>query len=71
MWKFEEHQVKISNKFSALGNVTNNININGTLANIIENIKTSAKHSLRSCDVKVAKTMFCRRALSCIRGWLD
>jgi hypothetical protein len=49
IWR-KKYQIKISNKFAALENVSDNEDINGDWENIKENIKTSAKVSLGLYD---------------------
>jgi hypothetical protein len=42
----EQYQVKITNRFAALENIDDNVDMNRAWENIRENIKTSAKDSL-------------------------
>ena len=41
----KQYQIEITNKFSALGNISDDGDINRAWENIKENIKTSAKES--------------------------
>ena len=43
----KHYQVEITNRFAALGNISDDGDINRAWENIKENIKTSAKESLR------------------------
>jgi len=49
IWR-KKYQIKISNKFAALENVSNCEDINGDWENIKDNIKTSPKVSLGLYD---------------------
>jgi hypothetical protein len=51
----KEYQVKISNRFATLENLDNHVDINGTLENIREKIKISAKESLGHYELKQHK----------------
>ena len=48
----KHYQIKISNRFAALGNLSDNENINRAWENIKENIKISAKESLGQYEWK-------------------
>ena len=48
----KQYQIKISNWFASLGNVSNDEYINRILENIKENIKISAKESLGLHELK-------------------
>jgi hypothetical protein len=60
LWKLndaevkEQYQVKITNRFAALKNCDNNVDINTAWENIRENIKTSAKESLGHFELTAA-----------------
>jgi len=48
----KQYQIKISNRFEALENLSNNKDINRAWENIEENIKTSAKQTLGLDEMK-------------------
>jgi len=52
----KQYQIKISNRFAALGKLNDSENINRAWENIQENIKTSAKDSLGLYELKQHKT---------------
>ena len=54
----KQYQIKITNRFAALGNLSDDEDIQGTWENIKENIKTSAKHSLGLHELKQHKPWF-------------
>ncbi len=54
----KQNQIENTNKFAALGNLSNNEDVNRTWENIKENIKTSAKESLGLHKVKQHKLWF-------------
>ena len=47
-----KHQIEITNRFAALGNLSDSEDINRAWENIKENIKTSAKESLGLHELK-------------------
>jgi hypothetical protein len=57
-WRLENYQIKISNMFAALENLTDKKNTNRAWENIKENIKTSAKESLGLYKLKQHKPWF-------------
>jgi hypothetical protein len=50
----EQYQVKITNRFAAVENFDDNVDMNRVSENIRENIKTSAKEKPRSLRFKAA-----------------
>jgi hypothetical protein len=54
----KEYQVKISNRFAALENLDDNVDILSALENIRENIEFSAKESLGQYELKQHKPWF-------------
>jgi hypothetical protein len=54
----EQYQATIKNKFAALENSENNVNINQARDTIRENIKISAKESIDLCESKHHKPLF-------------
>ena len=54
----KQYQIEITNRFAALGNINDEENKNRAWENIKENIKTSAKESLRLHDLKQHKLWF-------------
>jgi hypothetical protein len=54
----EQYQVTIRNKFAALENLEDSVDINGAWENIRENIKSSAKESQGYCESKHCKPWF-------------
>ena len=54
----KQYQVEITNRFAALGNISDDGDVNRTWENIKENIKTSAKESLGLLELKQHKTWF-------------
>ena len=54
----KQYQIEITNRFSALGNISNDGDINRAWENIKENIKTSAKESLGLLELKQHKPWF-------------
>jgi hypothetical protein len=54
----EQYQVKITNRFAALENFDDNMNMNTGWENIRENIKTSAKESLGHYEFQQHKPWF-------------
>ena len=54
----KQYQIEITNRFSALGNISYNGGINRAWENIKENIKTSAKESLGLHELKQHKPWF-------------
>ena len=48
----KRYQIKMSNRFAALGNLSDNDDINRAWENIKEKIKTSAKKSLGLLELK-------------------
>ena len=63
----EQYQIEITNRFAALGNLSDDEDINRTWENIKENIKTSAKESLGLHELKQNKPWFDEESL----GFLD
>jgi hypothetical protein len=51
-WRLGNYQIKVSNMFAALENLSDSKNINRAWENINENIKTSAKESLGLYELK-------------------
>jgi len=62
VWK--QFQIEITNRFAALGNLTDDENINRAWENIKENIKISAKESLGLQELKQHKPWFDEECLS-------
>jgi len=60
----EQYQIKISNRFAALENLSDSVDIHGALDNITENIKTSVKDSLGLNELKQHKPWFDEECLS-------
>ena len=54
----KQYQIEITNRFAALGNISDDGDINRARENIKENIKTSAKESLRLHELKQHKPWF-------------
>ena len=54
----KQYQIEITNRFAALGNITDDGDINRAWENIKENIKTSAKESLGLHELKQHKHWF-------------
>jgi len=54
----KQYQIKISNSFAALENLNDKQDINRSLKNIKENIKTTAKEKLGLCEMKQRKQWF-------------
>ena len=54
----KKYQIEITNRFSALGNLSDGEDINRTWKNIKENIKTSAKESLCLHELRQYKPWF-------------
>jgi hypothetical protein len=54
----EQYQVKITNRFAALENFDDNVDMNRVWENIRDNIKTSAKESLGHCELQHHKPWF-------------
>jgi len=54
----KQYQIEITNRFAALGNVSDDEDINRAWENIKENIKTSAKQSLGLHEPKRHKPWF-------------
>ena len=54
----KQYQIEITNKFSALGNLSDNEDINRAWNNIKENIKISAKQNLSLDELKRHKPWF-------------
>ena len=54
----KQYEIEITNRFSALGNISDDGDINRTWDNIKENIKTSAKESLDLHELKQHKPCF-------------
>jgi hypothetical protein len=48
----EQYHVKITNRFAALENFDDNVDMNRAWKNIRENVKTSAKDSLRHYELQ-------------------
>jgi len=63
----KQYQMEITNRFAALGNLSDDEGINRTWENIKENIKTSAKESLGLHKLKQHKLWFDDECL----GFLD
>jgi hypothetical protein len=53
----EQYQIKITNRFAALENFDDNVDMNRAWENIRENIKISAKSSLGHYELQQHKTM--------------
>ena len=54
----KECQIEITNRFAALGNISDDGDINRAWENIKENIKSSAKESLGLLELKQHKSWF-------------
>jgi hypothetical protein len=54
----EQYQVKITNRFAALENFDDNVDMSRAWENIRENIKTSAKESLGHYELQQHKPWF-------------
>jgi DNA repair ATPase RecN len=54
----EKYEVEISNRFEALENLDESLNINSALENITDKIKTSAKENLGYHRIKFNKSWF-------------
>jgi hypothetical protein len=54
----EQYQVKITNRFAALENCVDNVDMNKAWENIRENIKASAKESLSHYELQQHKPWF-------------
>jgi predicted metallo-beta-lactamase superfamily hydrolase len=54
----EQYHVKITNRFAALENFDDNVDMNRAWKNIRENIKTTAKESLRHYELQKHKPWF-------------
>ena len=54
----KQYQIEITNRFSALGNISDDGDINRAWENIKENIKISAKKCLGSHELKQHKPWF-------------
>ena len=54
----KQYQIEITNRFSALGNIRDDGDINGAWENIKENVKTPAKESLGLHELKQHKPWF-------------
>jgi hypothetical protein len=54
----EQYHVKITNRFAALENFDDNVDMNRAWENIRENIKTSAKDSLGQYELQQHKPWF-------------
>ena len=54
----KQYQIEITNRFAALGNISDDGGINRAWENIKENIKTSAKESLGLHELKQHKPWF-------------
>ena len=54
----KQYQIEISNRFAALGNLSNHEDINRAWESIKENIKTSAKETLGLHELKHHKPWF-------------
>jgi hypothetical protein len=63
----KQYQIEITNKFTALENLSDGDDINSAWENIKENIKTSAKQSLGLHELKQHKLCFGEKYL----GFLD
>jgi len=55
----KQYQIKISKSFAALENLNGNEDINRSLENIKENIKTTAKENLGLFEMKQCKQWVC------------
>ena len=51
----KQYQIEITNRFAALGNISDDGDVNRAWENIKENIKTSAKDSLGLLELKQHK----------------
>jgi hypothetical protein len=56
-------QIKISNRFAALENLSDSKDINGAWENIKENIRTAAKESIVLYEIKQHKPWFYKKML--------
>jgi hypothetical protein len=63
----KQYQIKISNRYAALENLSDSEDINRAWENITENIKTSATKSLGLYELKEHKQCFVRDCLVFIR----
>jgi len=63
----KQHQIEITSRFAALENLSDGEDINRAWENIKENIRTSAKESLRLHELKQHKPWFDEECL----GFLD
>ena len=54
----KQYHIEITNKFAALGNISDDGGINRACENIKENIKTSAKESIGLHELKQQKPWF-------------
>jgi hypothetical protein len=54
----KQYQVKITNRFAALENIDDNVDMNRVWENIRDNIKTSAKDSLGHYELQQHKPRF-------------
>ena len=63
----KQYQYEITNRFEALGNISDNGDVNRTWENIKENIKTSAKESLGLHELKQHKPWFDEE---CLHFWM-
>ena len=63
----KQYQIQITNRFTALENLSDDEDINRAWENIKENIKTSARESLRLHELKQHKPWFDEKCL----GFLD
>jgi hypothetical protein len=64
----EQYQVTIKNKFAALENLDDNGGINKAWVTIRENIRISAKESIRLCESKSYKPWFDEECLKLVDG---
>ena len=63
----KQYQIEIKNRFAALENLSDGVNINRAWGNIKENIKTSAKERIGLHELKQHKPWFDEECL----GFLD
>ena len=74
LWKLKDlevnkqYQIEITNRFAALGNISDDGDVNRAWENIKENIKTSAKESLGLHELKQHKTWFDEECLHILDG---
>jgi DNA-binding SARP family transcriptional activator len=54
----KQYRIKISNRFAALENLSDNEDVNWSLENIKDNIKTTAKENLGLYELKQRKQWF-------------